>query len=60
MPAPFGASAGELWSVVPLAGEFLLVSRQNRQLPRSVIEKINDVLRSVRPENEATSESGRN
>jgi DNA-binding transcriptional MerR regulator len=37
-------SAAEAWSVVPLVDEFLLVSRQNRQLPRAVIEKINQVL----------------
>ena len=43
--APVAAS--ESWSVVPLTDEFLLVSRQNRALPRSVIEKINQLLRSV-------------
>src|SRR6266550_3451684 len=42
-------SASESWSVVPLTDEFLLVSRQNRHLPRSVIEKINQLLRTVRP-----------
>jgi DNA-binding transcriptional MerR regulator len=41
----------ELWSVVPLAGEFLLVSRQNKQVPRSIIEQISQLLQSVRPEN---------
>lgn len=50
----------ESWSVVPLAEDFLLMSRQNRQLPRSVIEKINQLLRSVRPENESITESNRN
>jgi len=53
-------SASESWSVVPLTDEFLLVSRQNRHLPRSVIEKINLLLRSVRPKNETTTESSMN
>ena len=45
-------AAGESWSVVPLAGEFLLISRQNQQLPRAVIEKINQLLCSACPQNE--------
>jgi DNA-binding transcriptional MerR regulator len=52
--------AGESWSVVPLTDGFLLVSRQNKQLPRSIIEKINLLLRSVRPENENATQSNRN
>jgi DNA-binding transcriptional MerR regulator len=52
--------ASESWSVVPLTDEFLLVSRQNKQLPRSIIEKINLLLRSVRPENENATQSSRN
>ena len=52
--------AGESWAVVPLTDEFLLVSRQNKQLPRSIIEKINQLLRSVRPKNEKTTETSRN
>jgi DNA-binding transcriptional MerR regulator len=58
-PAP----AAEAWIVVPLVDDFLLVSRQNRQLPRGVLEKINQLLRSARPEhpeNEKTIESSRN
>ncbi len=43
----------ESWSVVPLGGEFLLVSRENKQLPRSIIEQINQLLRSVRPDNKS-------
>ena len=54
------STANECWSVVPLADEFLLVSRQNRQLPRSVIEKINRLLASARPESEITNESSKN
>ena len=53
-------AASESWSVVPLTDEFLLVSRQNRHLPRSVIEKITLLLRSVRPKNETTTESSMN
>lgn len=52
--------ASESWSVVPLEDEFLLISRQNQPLPRSVIEKINHLLRSVRKENENTTEPKRN
>jgi DNA-binding transcriptional MerR regulator len=52
--------AGECWSVVPLAEEFLLVSRQNRPLPAKVIEKINQLLRTSRPENADTRENHRN
>ena len=47
------ADAGESWSVIPLTDEFLLVSRQNRPLPRSVIEKINQILRSVNLPNQS-------
>lgn len=52
-------SAAESWCITPLAEEFLLVSRNNQQLPRAIIEKINQLLRSVRPQN-ATSEMNRN
>ena len=52
--------ASESWSVVPLEDEFLLISRQNKQLPRSIIEKVNQLLRSVRAENENVGESKRN
>ncbi len=52
--------AGETWSVVPLPGEFLLVSRRNQQLPRRVIEQISQLLRSVRPENENATEREKN
>lgn len=52
-------AAVESWCVTPLADDFLLVSRNNQQLPRAVIEKINQLLRSVRPQN-ATAETNRN
>ena len=52
-------AAAESWCVTPLADEFLLVSRNNQQLPRAVIEKINQLLRSVRPQN-ATAEVNQN
>ena len=52
--------ASESWSVVPLTNEFLLVSRQNKHLPRSIIEKINQLLRSARPETENAAESSKN
>ncbi len=53
-------AASESWSIVPLVGEFLLISRQNQQLPRGVIEKINQLLQSACPQNEAASESNKN
>jgi DNA-binding transcriptional MerR regulator len=40
-------TATESWAVVPLADEFLLISRKNRQLPRNVVEKINELLRAA-------------
>ncbi len=52
--------ATESWSVVPLTSEFLLVSRQNKPVPRSIIEKINQLLRSVCPENKNAAETSRN
>jgi DNA-binding transcriptional MerR regulator len=52
--------ASESWSVFPLNDEFLLVCRQNKHIPRSIIEKISQLLRSVRPENENTTESSKN
>ena len=61
LAAPFQAPvANESWSVVPLAEEFLLVSRQSQQLPRGIIEKINKLLRSIRQENENVTEPSRN
>lgn len=52
-------AAAESWCVTPLADEFLLVSRNNQPLPRAVIEKINQLLRSARPQT-ATAEMNRN
>ncbi len=52
--------AGESWSVLPLADEFLLVSRRHRQLPRAIVEKIDGLLRSVSSKTETTTESSRN
>ncbi len=52
--------ASESWSVVPLTQDFLLVSRRHTQLPRSVIDQINQLLRSVGAENENATESSRN
>ncbi len=61
LAAPFQAPvANESWSVVPLAEEFLLVSRQNKQVPRSIMEKIDKLLRSIRPENANVPEPSRN
>ena len=53
-------AASESWSVVTLVDEFILISRQNRQLPRTVIEKINQLLRTTRSQSEPVSGSHRN
>jgi DNA-binding transcriptional MerR regulator len=61
LPLPFlPAMAGESWSVVPLVEDFLLVSRSHQQLPRGVIEKINQLLLSAVPKPEITTGSKRN
>jgi len=52
--------ATESWSVVPLTGEFLLVSRQNKQVPRAIIEKISQFLQFVCQQNENATEPSRN
>lgn len=52
-------AAAQSWCVTPLTEEFLLVSRNNQQLPSAVIEKINQLLRSARPQN-TTAEMNRN
>jgi len=52
--------ATESWSVVPLTGEFLLVSRQNKQVPRAIIEKISQLLQFVCQQNENATEPSRN
>jgi DNA-binding transcriptional MerR regulator len=49
----------ESWSVFPLAGNFLLVSRNNEQPPRAVIEKINQLLLSATATSETTPNSER-
>jgi hypothetical protein len=54
-PAP-----SESWTVVPLAEEFLLVSRQNRTLPRAIIEKINHLLSSFQTETGTKNEVSSN
>ena len=58
---PFlSAAATECWSVVPLIGEFLLVSRQNRQVPRSVLEQINQLLSGMQTGSDMADENNRN
>ena len=53
-------TARESWSVMPLAGDFLLVSRSQAALPRAIIEKINQLLLSAVPDPETAAESKRN
>lgn len=47
LPSFVPEAGSECWGVTPLAEEFLLVSRRNRTLPRSVVEQLNAVLRSA-------------
>jgi len=51
--------AGESWSVTPLAGNFLLVSREHRALPRTVVDKINQLLLSAVPDADGAAASRR-
>ncbi|MCX6891270.1 MAG: MerR family transcriptional regulator [Verrucomicrobia bacterium] len=48
-------SAPEDWSVHPLDRGFLLVNREKRHLPQTVIQKINQLILSVHPANEDRS-----
>ena len=45
-PPAFSLMPGEDWRLMPLDGEFLLVSRNNRALPPELLEQIRDLLRS--------------
>jgi DNA-binding transcriptional MerR regulator len=48
MSVPFAPPAIiENWAVAPLTREFMLISREGRQLPAAVIEKINRLIQSV-------------
>ncbi len=53
-------TATESWSVSALAGEFMLISRNNQQLPRAVLEQINQLLLSAMPASEIETDSKRN
>jgi DNA-binding transcriptional MerR regulator len=53
-------NTSESWAVVPLTEEFLLISRRNRPLPRSLIEKINQLLQSAGADQAITTEPSRN
>jgi DNA-binding transcriptional MerR regulator len=50
----------ESWAVVPLAADFLLVSRNHQSLPRVIVDKINQLLLSVIPDKETEIDSKRN
>lgn len=52
--------ASEAWSAIPLAGNFLLISRDNQRLPRAVVDKINKLLMSVAPATDDAAASRRN
>ena len=52
--------ASESWSAIPLAGNFLLISRENQQLPRAIVDKINQLLLSVAPQVDDPAASRRN
>lgn len=51
------STAGEAWLVSPLAGDFLLVSRRQRELPRAVLVKINELILSATVEATETDKS---
>ena len=52
--------ASESWTATPLAGNFLLISRDNQQLPRAIVDKINQLLLSVVPDVDDAAASRRN
>ena len=54
------STANEFWSVAPLTGDFLLISRTHQQLPRAVIEKINQLLLSTVINSSTAADSTRN
>ena len=39
--------SSESWSATPLAGNFLLISRDNQRVPRAIVDKINQLLLSA-------------
>lgn len=52
--------ASESWSATPLVGNYLLISRDNQQLPRTIVDKINQLLLSVAPATDDAAASRRN
>lgn len=52
--------ACESWAVIPLVGSFMLVSRNNQPLPRTIVDKINQLLLSVVPAGDDAAASHRN
>jgi DNA-binding transcriptional MerR regulator len=50
LAVPFSSTAQtEHWAMTPLSEEFMLVSRQGRQLPAVVVRKINQLIQSAYP-----------
>ena len=61
LSVPFApATITENWAVAPLNHEFMLVSREGRQLPAVVIEKINRLIQSVYPAVDSRNEINKN
>jgi DNA-binding transcriptional MerR regulator len=50
----------ENWAVIPVTGDFLLVSRHNRPLPRAVVEKIAAILSAFDPDAATKNDVTRN
>lgn len=50
----------ENWAIAPLSQEFMLISREGRQLPAMVIEKINRLIQSVYPAVDSKNEISKN
>jgi DNA-binding transcriptional MerR regulator len=58
---PFTSPAiNENWAMTPLSEEFMLISREGRQLPAIVIEKINRLIQSVYPVAETRNQVSKN
>ena len=53
-------SVVENWAMVPLNLEFMIISRNGRELPRAIVEKINKLIESAYPTIKSKSEISKN
>ncbi|MGC9940657.1 MAG: MerR family transcriptional regulator [Verrucomicrobiota bacterium] len=57
----FGSPTGlESWTMTPLCREFMLISRDGRELPQAVLEKINRLLETIYPDAKPRNEINQN